>query len=99
MPIENVRQLIRSKFHIRPDVGSCPPHTHLSGGNGLKLEVPLPRLHRVELLSPENADLLGSDLGQILTGCVRRIQKEAEVKQCASLQAGLTILGKAKLHL
>lgn len=58
MAIEDVRLVIRSQLHVGFAARSSPAHPHVSARHRLKLEIPLPRLHRVRALHTEEADLI-----------------------------------------
>lgn len=59
--IKDKRKLIRAKLHIWLTPRSGPAHSHVSTGNGLKFEVPLPGLHCVRSLYPKEADLINAE--------------------------------------
>lgn len=67
VPIEDIGQLIGSQLHIRPQLRPRPAHSHLARGDGLELEVPAAALHRIGLLSPEDAHTVPARLALHLT--------------------------------
>lgn len=67
VPIEDIGQLISSQLHVRPQLRPRPAHSHLAGGDCLKLEVPAAALHHVGFLCPEDAHPVPARLALHLT--------------------------------
>lgn len=56
--IEDIGQLVSTKFSIRTNTRPGPAHSHLSNSHSLKLKVPLPLCDGVRFLSSEHSDFI-----------------------------------------
>lgn len=59
-PVEYEGLVIRPEVNVRPAARPGPAHTHVSSTDGLKLKVPLPCLHCVGFLHPEEPYLINT---------------------------------------
>lgn len=58
--IEDIRQLICTKFSVCANSGPGPAHSHLPDCHSLKLKVPLPLCDTIRLLCSEHSDLVST---------------------------------------
>lgn len=58
--IEDIRQLICTKFSVCTNIGPGPAHSHLSNCHSFKLKVPLPLCNSVRFLCSEHSDFIST---------------------------------------
>lgn len=67
--IEDIRQLICSKFCVGTNTRSCPANSHLSNCYSFKLKVPFPLCDSIRFLCSENSDFISPRAARSLCTC------------------------------